>query len=112
MTRSIEKMPSESQIRAALSRVGFKSVTLTPFFVTNELQDLFLYSGKHRPYLYLDPSVRANISSFASLAPAGEIEEGLARLTADLQSGAFASVEAHYATEVGDYAYITARADD
>jgi SAM-dependent methyltransferase len=48
MGRSIEKMPSESGIRAALSRSGFQSVTVTPFFVTNELQDLFLYSGSAR----------------------------------------------------------------
>lgn len=111
MARSIEKMPSEPRIRAALSRSGFKSVTVTPFFVTNDLQDLFLYSGKHRPGLYLDPGVRANISSFANLVPAAELQDGLARLTADLRSGAFASVKAQYATEVGDYAYITARAD-
>ena len=111
MRRSIEQMPSESNIRVALSRSGFKSVNVKPFFVTNELQDLFLYSGKHRPHLYLDPSVRANISSFARLAPATELQEGLARLSADLRSGAFASVTARYASEVGDYAYIVARAD-
>jgi len=110
MARSIENMPSEAKIRAALSLSGFESVTVTPFFITNELQDLFLYSGKHRPDLYLDPTVRANISSFANLAPSAELKDGLVRLTADLQSGAFASVKAHYVREVGDYAYITARA--
>ena len=110
MRRSIEQMPSESNIRAALSRSGFKSVNVNPFFVTNELQDLFLYSGKYRPHLYLDPSVRANISSFARLAPAAELQEGLARLSADLRNGAFASITARYASEVGDYAYIVARA--
>ena len=109
MARSIEKMPSEAQIRAALSRSGFKSVVVTPFFVTNELEDLFLYSGKHRPDLYLDPAVRANISSFASLAPVEELEDGLVRLAADLHSGAFAAVKARYATGSGDYAYIVAR---
>jgi SAM-dependent methyltransferase len=111
MARSVEKMPTESRIRTALSRSGFKSVTVAPFYVTNELQDLFLYSGKHRPELYLDSAVRANISSFAHLAPPAELQGGLARLTADLQNGAFTSVEARYATEVGDYAYITARVD-
>lgn len=111
MARSIEKMPSESQIRVALSRSGFKSVTVAPFFVTNDLQDLFLYSGKHRPDLYLDPAVRANISSFANLVPRAELENGLARLAAELQSGAFASIKARYATQVGDYAYIAARTD-
>jgi hypothetical protein len=111
MNRSIDRMPSESKIRSALSRAGFGSVTVTPFFVTDELEDLFLYSGKHRPDLYLDPEIRANISSFANLTPSVELHAGLARLSADLQSGEFASVKAHYATEVGDYVYITAHAD-
>jgi SAM-dependent methyltransferase len=112
MARSIEKMPCESQIRSALLRAGFRSVTVTPFFVTNALEDLFLYAGKHRPELYLDAAVRANISSFANLAPAAELQDRLARLTADLRSGAFASVKDRYATEVGDYAYVVARVED
>jgi SAM-dependent methyltransferase len=111
MARSIEKMPSEPQIRAALSKSGFNSIKVDPFFVTNELQDLFLYSGKHRPDLYLDPTVRANISSFANLAPASELQDGLARLTSDIQTGHVASVIAKYASKAGDYAYITARTD-
>jgi len=111
MVRSIENMPSESRICTALSRTGFKSVTVAPFFVTNELQDLFLYSGKHRPELYLDAAVRANISSFAQLAAPAELQEGLDRLTADLQSGAFALVKARYASEMGDYVYVVAQAD-
>jgi ubiquinone/menaquinone biosynthesis C-methylase UbiE len=111
MARSTEKMPAKEKIYSALSRAGFKSILCTPFHVTDELQDLFLYSGKHRPHLYLDPEVRANISSFASLATAAELQEGLARLAADLQSGAFASVKARYATHEGDYAFISAHVD-
>lgn len=110
MARSIEKMPTAAQVRSALSRAGFASLGITPFFVTDELQDLFLYSGKHRPELYLDPTVRVNISSFAQLAPAAELEEGLTRLAADLRSGAFASIQARHATAAGDYAYVVARA--
>lgn len=109
MARAIEKMPSESEIRLALGQSGFKSVSVTPYFVTNELQDLFLYSGKHRPDLYLDADIRANISSFASLATSAELQEGLAQLSADLKSGDFASVKEQYATELGDYAFISAR---
>ncbi len=111
MARAIEKMPAESQVRTALSHVGFTSVTVTPFFVTNMLEDLFLYSGKHRPELYLDPAIRANISSFANLAHTAELQDGLERLSADVQSGAFPAVKARYATEAGDYAFITARPD-
>lgn len=111
MARSIEKMPSEPQIRAALSKSGFTSVKVTPFLVTNELQDLFLYSGKHRPDLYLDPAVRDNISSFANLAPVTELQDGLALLASDIQTGTVTSVIAKYAAEVGDYAFIIAHAD-
>ena len=60
--------------------------------VTNELQDLFLYSGKHRPDLYLDPAVRDNISSFANLAPVSELQDGLALLASDIQTGTVTSV--------------------
>jgi hypothetical protein len=106
MARSIANMPTETKIREALLEAGFKSVTVEPFFVTNELQDLFLYSGKHRPSLYLDPTVRANISSFARLSSESEVQTGLARLSGDIKSGAFPSIAATYATELGDYAYI------
>ena len=111
MARAIDKMPSESQIRAALLNSGFKSISVNPFFVTDQLQDLFLFSGKRRPNLYLNPGVRANISSFASLAPTVEVQHGLARLAADIRSGAVDKIIAQYGNEIGDYAYITARAD-
>ena len=106
MERSIANMPTETKICEALQEAGFKSVTVEPFFVTNELQDLFLYSGKHRPSLYLDPAVRANISSFARLSSESEVRIGLDRLSVDIKSGAFPSIAATYATELGDYAYI------
>jgi len=108
MARSIENMPSEAKVRDALSRAGFSSVAVRPFSVTRDLQDLFLYSGKHRPELYLDSAVRANISSFALLAAPAELETGLAQLAADIRSGAFASVKAQYNIGAGDYAYVVA----
>jgi hypothetical protein len=36
--------------------------------------------------MYLDPTIRENMSNFA-LAPPDEVEKGLARLRADLASG-------------------------
>lgn len=109
MARSIEGMPSEATIQDALSRAGFKSTTVVPFFVTNELQDLFLYSGKNRPDLYLSAAVRANISSFASLTDSEELNDGLGQLVKDLQSGAFDAVKRRYQTNSGDYALVIAR---
>ena len=111
MERSIEKMPSETVIREALLEAGFESISVEPYFVTNELEDLFLYSGKHRPSLYLDLAVRANISSFARLSPESELRAGLNRIHSDIQTGTFSEIAAKYASEQGDYAFVTARAD-
>lgn len=38
-----------------------------------------------------------------------KLQNGLARLEADLQSGAFTAVKNRFATEMGDYAVISAR---
>ncbi len=111
MERATANMPSEPLIREALAHAGFKSITVKPFLVSNDLQDLFLYSGKHRPELYLDAAIRANMSSFARLSSPSEVKTGLDKLKADLQSGAFAAVKNRYATEMGDYAVISARVD-
>lgn len=95
-------MPSETNVRGALSRAGFRSLSVLSLVVTPDLQDLFLYSGEHRPELYLNPAVRANISFFALFAAPAKLNAGLAQLAADLQSGAFASVRPRYTTDMGD----------
>ena len=82
-----------------------------PFFVTAEHQDLFLYSGKDRPHLYLQPDVRANISSFARLCTQEELDRGLKALVSDLDSGNFVEVRASYNTSEGDYAFVIASTD-
>ena len=109
MRHSIEKMPSQQSVVVSLQSTGFEIERITPFFVTNQLQDLFLYSGKERPEFYLDPVVRANISSFASLCTAEELDEGLHALRADLDSEQFKDVAQHYSSPAGDYAYVVAR---
>ena len=65
--------------------------------------DLFLYCGKHRPDLYLDPAVRAGISTFADLAESAEVACGIARLKADIESGAIQAVVARAARSRKDY---------
>jgi hypothetical protein len=54
-----------------------------------DCSDGFYHAFWRRPEAYLDPAVRAGISVFARL-PAGEVEAAMARLAADLQSGAWA----------------------
>jgi len=112
MARSIEKMPAKAAVVDALHGAGFTIQDIVTFHVTNELQDLFLYSGKGRPRFYLDSSVRANISSFATLCPATELEHGLNALRSDVEDNSFPSVAQHYFETAGDYAYVIAHKAD
>ena len=109
MKSSIAQMPAQELVAAALQSAGFEIEKIVPFYITNELQDLFLYSGKDRPSQYLDSAVRANISSFASRCSAGELASGLERLSRDIASGQFSTVAASYQSMLGDYAYVVAR---
>jgi ubiquinone/menaquinone biosynthesis C-methylase UbiE len=108
LRRACLKMPTKQSVVTALQLAGFGIEKISPFFVTNQLQDLFLYSGKERPELYLDPSVRANISSFASLCSVEELQEGIHALRADIEDGRFREISQRYESTAGDYAFIVA----
>ncbi len=106
MLRSIEQMPDIADIRAALAAGGLRVSAEEPFEVTPALQDFFLYSGKHRPELYLDPRVRAGISTFSRLADESEVRDGCGRLAEDIRSGRFADVAERYRHDGGDYLFV------
>jgi ubiquinone/menaquinone biosynthesis C-methylase UbiE len=108
MARSIVQMPGLQAIGQALRQSGFASMHTEPYEVQTDLQDLFLYSGKHRPEMYLDPHVRAGISTFAVLAEASEVEEGCRKLSQDMASGRIAEVIASYQQAQGDYLFVVA----
>jgi ubiquinone/menaquinone biosynthesis C-methylase UbiE len=108
MAKSIQQMPRIASITSALQSAGFSQVVLDPFFVTNTLKDMFLYSGKQRPHIYLDPRIRAGISTFAHLASDAEILNGCRRLSEDIESGAVNGVIAKYDNAGGDYMFIVA----
>jgi SAM-dependent methyltransferase len=57
--------------------------------IRHDCRDGFYGAHWRRPEAYLDPVVRAGISTFAKRDPA-ELEPGLDRLRADLESGAWA----------------------
>ncbi|MBS0657842.1 MAG: methyltransferase domain-containing protein [Verrucomicrobia bacterium] len=61
-------------------------VEITPVPIPHDCSDGFLYAYWRRPAAYLDPRLRAGSSSFWALR---ESEAGLARLQADLASGAW-----------------------
>lgn len=68
--------------------------------------DFFLYCGKHRPELYLDPAIRAGISTFTKLADEEELNKGLIKLKQDIQSGAITDIIAKSVSADGDYTLI------
>jgi SAM-dependent methyltransferase len=109
MARAIAQMPDPQVLAQNLRQAGFRSVDCEPYEVSDSLEDLFLYSGKLRPSLYLDPHVRSGISTFATLAEPSEVEAGLVALAADIASNRIRAVIDAYAHSEGDYQFIIAR---
>ena len=109
MKASIHQMPSLRNVKEALLYSEFSLIETDPYFVRPDLQDLFLYAGKHDPKLYLNPLVRKGISSFSSLANKAEVERGLTALKKDIHDGKIKEVMKSYENNLGDYLFITAK---
>lgn len=73
-------------IEAVSGPLGTDRVEVLP--VPRDCVDGFMAAYWRRPERYLDPMVRANISGLALLGPT-EIEPGMERLAADIESGAW-----------------------
>ena len=76
------QMPGMTDYEAWLGPVGISAVPI-PYDCT----DGFLCAYWRRPAAYLDPRIRAAISSFWAV---GDVSEGLKRLASDLDTGAWA----------------------
>lgn len=105
---SMDVMPSRQKVDSALNSAGFIIESVEKYFIQPDLRDLFLYSGKHRPQLYLDARIRKGISSFSALANKTEVESGLQKLANDLANGNFAQTAKKYENDLGDYCFIRA----
>jgi len=110
MARSIDQMPDLDEVEAAMRGAGLVPRGREPYSVRPDLQDCFLYSGKDAPGRYLDPQVRAGISTFAALASADEVEVGCRRLADDIGTGRIQEVIAGCDDLEGDYTFVTAEA--
>jgi ubiquinone/menaquinone biosynthesis C-methylase UbiE len=109
---SIQQMPSFKRVKSGLEKAGFENVKAEKYFVSDELQDCFLYCGKHRPGLYLREEIRNGISSFSDLANRAEIKRGLSKLNTDIQAGNINTVIRNFENEKGDYLFVcSTRAD-
>jgi SAM-dependent methyltransferase len=103
---SIKQMPAFEKVNIIMKESGFKLIGKYKYFVKPDLQDLFLYSGKHNPELYLSPVVRNGISSFTSIADINEVKKGLDNLQEDINSGKINEIINAYKNKLGDYIFI------
>lgn len=78
-----DAFPTRDELALALGAIEVESLP-----IPHDCQDGFLGAYWRRPAAYLDPGVRSAISTFSKL-PAAEVDGGLARLAADLESGAW-----------------------
>lgn len=106
---SISQMPSLEVIEEAMIKAGFCLAGREPYFIKPDLEDLFLYSGKHNPGLYLRSEVRRGISSFSSLANKGEVESGLSQLKQDIERGKIEEIMKSHENGHGDYLFIVGK---
>ncbi|MFT5225826.1 MAG: ubiquinone/menaquinone biosynthesis C-methylase UbiE [Gammaproteobacteria bacterium] len=108
MEKSCKQMPSLEQVNSALMQTGFSIQTTVPFFITHELKDFFLYSGKQRPEMYLSHNVRNGISSFHKFCSQSELNQGLEKMQRDITSGEIKRIMESYENKNGDYLFICA----
>ena len=109
LAHSIARMPSLTQVRAALNQAQLTVVHSEPYWVSRDVQDRFLYAGKERPELYFNEQYRKGISSFNALANQTEIKAGLQALKNDLETQRFDAIKRQYDASVGDYTFLVAQ---
>ncbi len=105
---AIKQMPKEADVKLAMEEAGFQISNTEKYFVQKDLEDLFLYCGKHDPELYFNSQIMKGISSFSDLAKKEEVETGLIKLRADIDEGRVQEVMASYENLKGDYLFISA----
>jgi ubiquinone/menaquinone biosynthesis C-methylase UbiE len=91
-----------------LSSAGFRIECEEKYDVRPDLKDMFLFCGKSRPELYLDPRILSGISFFADAPDADEIARGVKRLADDIETGRINRVIRSYAHDRGDYMFTVA----
>jgi SAM-dependent methyltransferase len=79
-----ELVPDGFRLDRTAERLG--GARIEPVAIPHDCRDGFLHAYWRRPHAYLDPVVRAGISVFAQLDQ-DVVEEGVARLARDLESG-------------------------
>ena len=108
MENSCMQMPTFEVINLALTQAKFSIESTKLFFISPELQDFFLYSGKQRPDMYLSSKVRNGISSFHNFCTQSELNSGLDKLHNDIETSEIKKIMTSYNNHNGDYIFICA----
>ncbi len=103
---SIIQMPALATVEKAMQNAGFEITQLEKYFIHPDLEDKFLYCGKHQPEQYFEEQIRNGISSFSSLSNKTEVEKGLSEMRADVKTGKIHQIIRSYENKLGDYLYI------
>lgn len=103
---SIEQMPSLAKVSAAMTASGLELLKSQKYSIRPDLEDHFLYCGKHDPERYFNDQIRQGISSFSALSNRSEVESGLAALRKDIDRGKFTEIMQSYENDLGDYLYV------
>ncbi|MCI4669016.1 MAG: class I SAM-dependent methyltransferase [Bacteroidia bacterium] len=108
MSYYMNLMPGYPSLQATLGATGWRLKAVEKYFISEELKDLFLYSGKHRPELYFESGFRSGIFVFSTHHNPEDVQKGLEKLRADMDSGRFEEVQKKYENNQGDYLFLVA----
>ena len=106
---SMKQMPTLKRIKTAMKDSNLEFLQKHKYFIKPDLEDQFLYCGKHNPELYFDEQIRQGISSFSLLSNQKEVENGLAELRKDIDSGKVRDIISSFENDFGDYLYVVGK---
>lgn len=106
MQRGIKKSLSLIQIGEYAKQAGLTLSLTEKYFVQDDLQDMFGYSGKRDPERYFIPEIVNGISYFSIHAAPQEKEEGFRKLRACIDAGEFNGIQQQYENDLGDYLFV------
>ena len=104
--KSVEVLPKLEILEQAAKHVGLDILVTEKYEVREDLQDHFLFVGKHNPELYFEKHIRQGISSFSALANEKEVNQGLQMLRRDIDAGKFEEIKRRYDNNEGDYLFV------
>lgn len=108
LERALVQDPTTKAVSEALKAAGFSHHEFTPWNVPENLVDKFAYVGKDKPEIYFQEGILDGISLFSNLGYRDEIEQGLAQLREDIDTGAWHAIRQQYDHGLGDYSFIVA----